>query len=293
MTHPDRVAATVAETRKPRDDEIDVWGLTHAGKVRKTNNDHFLLGAVHKRLDVRLTSLPDVQQSLGEERLAFVAMVADGVGGTEKGGEASRLALQVVTEYVASSMRAYYGGDAGEEKFIEALQDAATRCHAEVLRRGSENAAFRGMATTLTLVLGVWPWAYLLQVGDSRYYRYRDGALTLVTRDQTMAQELLDQGVFTRTDAFQSKWAHVLSSSIGGQQTAPVVTRLRSDWHTTHLICSDGLTAHVSDDHIRERLGAMTSARQACEDLLQDALDGGGSDNVTIIVGRTVPKAQP
>lgn len=291
MTQPDRVAASVAETRKPRDDEIDVWGLTHPGKVRQTNNDHFLLGAVHKRLDVRLTSLPEAQLSLGAERLAFLAMVADGVGGMAKGGEASRLALQVVTEYVASSMQAYYGGDAGEEKFIEALQDAATRCHAEVLRRGAENDAFRGMATTLTLVLGVWPWAYLLQVGDSRYYRYRDGTLTLVTRDQTMAQELVDQGVFTRTDAFQSKWAHVLSSSIGGQQTAPVVTRLRSDWQTVHLMCSDGLTAHVSDDRIRERLATMTSARQACEDLLQEALDGGGSDNITIIVGRTVPKA--
>ncbi|MGH7645139.1 MAG: PP2C family protein-serine/threonine phosphatase, partial [Gemmatimonadales bacterium] len=290
MTHPDRAAVTVADARKPRDDEIDVWGLTHPGKVRKTNNDHFLLGAVHKRLDVRLTSLPEAQQSLGQERLAFLAMVADGVGGTEKGGEASRLALQVVTEYVASSMRAYDGGDAGEGTFIEALQEAAMRCHAEVLRRAAANTALRGMATTLTLVLGVWPWAYLVQVGDSRYYRYRDGTLTQVTRDQTMAQELLDQGVFTRTDAFQSKWAHVLSSSIGGHQSAPVVTRLRSDWRTVHLMCSDGLTAHVPDDRIRERLAAMTSARQACEDLLQDALDGGGSDNVTMIVGRTVPK---
>ena len=57
-----------------------------------------------------------------------------------------------------------------------------------------------------------------------------------------------------------------------------------------HLLCSDGLTKHVSDARIAEVLGSMTSARQACEQLLQDALDGGGTDNVTIIVGRTVPK---
>jgi protein phosphatase len=146
------------------------------------------------------------------------------------------------------------------------------------------------MATTLTLWIGVWPWAYLLQVGDSRYYLYRHGVLTQITRDQTMAQEFIDQGVMTRPAAMASPWANVLSSSLGGEQTAPVVTRLQSGWENTHLICSDGLTKHVSDARIAERLAGMTSARDACEKLLQDALDGGGTDNITIIVGRAVPK---
>jgi protein phosphatase len=69
-----------------------------------------------------------------------------------------------------------------------------------------------------------------------------------------------------------------------------VVTRHRADWDNVHLLCSDGLTNHVSDERIAERLGAMTSAQQACEALLQDALDGGGSDNITIIVGRAVAR---
>jgi protein phosphatase len=147
------------------------------------------------------------------------------------------------------------------------------------------------MATTLTLWLGVWPWNYLVQVGDSRYYQYRAGTLTQVSRDQTMAQELVDQGVMTRSVAFASRWANVLSSAIGGQQTAPVVTRLPSNWEAVHLICSDGLTKHVSDEQISQRLAAMTSARQVAEQLLQDALDGGGSDNISIIVGRVVARA--
>ncbi len=290
MTAPEAATSSVP-THKPRDDEIDVFGLTHPGKVRKTNNDHFLLGAVHKRLDVKLTSLSSLErQSLGEERLAFVAMVADGVGGSAKGQEASRLALEVVTEYVATSMRAYYGADAREGAFMEALQEAAMRCHAEVVRRAGTNPDLRGMATTLTLWLGVWPWYYLLQVGDSRYYLFRDGELTQVSRDQTIAQELLESGVFTRTDAYRSKWADVLSSAIGGQQTAPVVTRMQADWRNVHMLCSDGLTKHVSDDRIRERLAGMVTAKQVCEDLLRDALDDGGTDNVTIIVGRAVPK---
>jgi protein phosphatase len=146
------------------------------------------------------------------------------------------------------------------------------------------------MATTLTLFLSMWPWYYVLQVGDSRYYLFRDGHLTQITRDQTMAQDLVDQGVLKRAEAEQSRLAHVLSSAIGGPHTMPVVTRLRADWRNVHLMCSDGLTKHVSDERIAERLATMTSARQVCEALLQDALDGGGSDNISIIVGRVVPK---
>jgi protein phosphatase len=69
-----------------------------------------------------------------------------------------------------------------------------------------------------------------------------------------------------------------------------VVTRLQAEWGNVHLLCSDGLTKHVSDERIAERIASMTSAKQVCEQLVQDALDGGGSDNITIIVGRQVPK---
>jgi protein phosphatase len=284
-------APATTTQRKPRDEEIDCFGVTHPGKVRRVNNDHFLLASIHKRLVVHGTSLPSLSPtSAGDQRVAFLAMVADGVGGGEGGEVASRVALEAATQYVNSSMQCYYQADADESSFVEALHEAAMQTHASVVRRAAETPEARSIATTLTLFLGVWPWFYLLQVGDSRYYVYRDGTLTQVTRDQTMAQELVDQGVFTRTDAFNSKWAHVLSSSIGGQQTAPVVTRLPADWRNVHLLCSDGLTKHVTDARIAERLGTMTSARQACEQLLQDALDDGGSDNITVIVGRAVSR---
>ena len=283
------VSGTVSIGRKPSDEEIDVWGLTHAGKVRQTNEDHFLLGSLHKHLEIRATSLPaDEQLRACDERLGFLAMVADGVGGHAAGEEASRMVLEDVTLYLAHSTATYYQSDAQSETFVELLQDAAMRSHARLLERAEVDSELRGMATTLTLYMGIWPWVYLLQVGDSRYYTYRDGALTQVTRDQTVAQELVDQGIMSGSVAFKSRWAHVLSSAIGGKQTLPVVKRFRNEWGMVHLMCSDGLTKHVSDERIAARLGAMTSARQACEDLLQDALDGGGTDNITIIVGRTV-----
>src|SRR3954471_9385475 len=91
--------------RKPYDEEIDVYGLTHAGKVRKENQDHFLIAAMKKQMVVHSTSLPQTDHLMGEpERLAFLMMVADGVGGGSKGGEASRIALEAVTQYVTSSM---------------------------------------------------------------------------------------------------------------------------------------------------------------------------------------------
>ena len=282
------------DSRKPRDDEIDVYGLTHVGKVRKVNQDHFLLASIHKRVQVHLTSLSDQQRlPFADERLAFIAMIADGVGGGEGGEKASATALEIASQYVVSSMNCYYSADPSQDSFMDALQQAAMRCHDAVLERAKSEAAARSMATTLTLWMGVWPWYYLLQVGDSRYYLYREGQLTQVSRDQTLAQDLVDQGVFTRAVGERSQFAHVLSSAIGGQQTMPVVTRLKSEWHLVHLICSDGLTKHVSDEHIAERLRTMTSAKQVCEQLLQDALDGGGTDNITLVLGRAVPKDRP
>ncbi len=280
---------TATAGRKPRDDELDVYGITHPGLVRKENQDHFLICSLRKEMAVHSTSLPEIASlASAAERLAFLAMVADGVGGGLRGEEASRLALEMVTRYVSESLRCYYTSDPSDDaRFLETLQDAALRCHADLRQRALEDPDRAGMATTLTLWLGLWPRAYLLQVGDSRCYVFRRGKLIQVSRDQTMAQELIDLGVIKRAEAVGSRLAHTLSSSIGGGQSHPLVSRMEQDWGSVGLLCSDGLTRHVSDDRIEQRLRTMTSARQVCEALLQDALDGGGSDNITILVGRT------
>ena len=280
-------------TRKPRENEIDIHGVTHPGKVRKDNQDHFLLCSLRKQLVVRLSSIPDADGILAEsERLASLAMVADGVGGAAQGETASRIALEAVAKYVSRCTRCYYGGAESDDDqdFYEALQEGARQSHAELLRRGETDPDFRGMATTLTLYLGVWPRGYLLQVGDSRCYLLRNGELTQITRDQTMAQEMVDLGVMKAEDAAETQLAHTLTSSIGGSQTHPKITRFDMAWGHVLLICSDGLTREVSDDRIRDVLRSMTSARQACETLLQEALDKGGSDNITVVVGRAMPR---
>ena len=289
MRTPDSSNLTV--NPKPRDDEIDVFGVSHRGKVRAENQDHFVMASIHKRVHVLQTNLTAQERfPLEDERLAYLAIVADGVGGAENGEEASALALEVAMHYMARSTDCYYRADGNDESFINALQDAAMESHKAVIERARVVADGRPMATTLTMFMGVWPWYYLLQVGDSRYYLYREGKLTQVTRDQTIAQELVDQGVFTRAMAERSQYSNVLSSALGGEAAVPVITRLKADWNNVHLLCTDGLTKHVSDERIAERLANMTTSKEGCDQLLADALDAGGTDNISIIIGRFVPK---
>lgn len=291
MTTPETAAPATEQSRGPTDDELDIFGLTHTGKVRKSNQDHFLIASLRRQIEIHLTSLPSDTRWPAAKRLAFMAMVADGVGSTEAGEEASRLAVERVTEYVIQCVKAYNSSDANRETaFSDAIADAAMQVHAAILEHAHDDDDHRRMATTLTLWIGIWPRAYLLQVGDSRFYVMRDDKLMQISRDQTMAQELIDQGILNRTDAPRTRWANVLSSAIGGHQAAPVVTQLEQHWGQVGMLCSDGLTKHVSDERIAERLRTMTSARQVCQDLLNDALEDGGTDNITILVGRTIRK---
>lgn len=273
--------------RKPRDDELDACGLTHQGKVRATNEDHFLLASLHKTMRVRSTSLPNPELlEMPSERLALLMMVADGVGGANAGEEASRAAVESVAAYVTETMQCYYRADPSNEKaFVDALQGGAAECHAAVVSRAQGHPELRGMATTLTLGLGVWPTLYLLQVGDSRAYQLLDGKLVRLTRDQTVAQELVDTGVLKPADLARSPLAHVLSSAIGAEWR-PVVTSVPLIPTVTTFLCTDGLTKHLSDDHIRDRLVDIKSSEEVCRTLIDDALQAGGSDNVTVICVR-------
>lgn len=283
---------------KPRDDELDLFGLTHPGKVRPENQDHFLLCTVHPQAVIHGTSLPDPEKLAARgQRLATVMLVADGVGGSAAGREASQLAAETIMGYVTSTLRSYPAmGSQNDEDFLTALRAAALEADATVRSAAAERAQATGrlssksMATTLTLVLAVWPWMYVVQVGDSRCYYFRDGELQQVTRDQTMAQDLVDKGALPADRAAQSPFSHVLASSIGGPEATPEVSRVALSRSGCVLMCTDGLTKHVSDAEIAAQLGAMTSAEQVCSALLDLALERGGSDNITVLAGRAPPK---
>lgn len=273
---------------KPRDDELDLFGLTHRGKVRRENQDHFLLGTVHQQVVIHGTSLPDADQlPLRSQRLATILLVADGVGGGWAGSQASRLAALTITRYVSSTMRCFHAaGRSAEEQFFEALRAAALEAHEAVRAEAAARAEARSMATTLTVALVVFPKMYVVQVGDSRCYFFDDGVLRQVTRDQTIAQDLVDRGALPRERLSASPLHNVLASAIGGREASPEVTRLDIHRRCVLLLCTDGLTKHVTDAEIADRIGALESSEQLCRGLLDLALERGGSDNITVVAGR-------
>lgn len=272
---------------RPLDTELDMFGITDIGRVRKENQDHYMLCTVHPQVVVHGTSLPTPDTlPLRGERMATYMLVADGVGGGTGGGDASRIAIETIMEYVRRSLRSYHAaGAASDTEFHEALTAAALEAHAAVRsRRTAEPGAT--MATTLTIAVAVFPWMYVTQVGDSRCYLYWNGKLTQVTRDQTIAQGLVDQGILPADRIAKSPFSHVLASAIGGDEAMPAVTRVEIPRGCVILLATDGLTKHVDDAEIKRQIEAMTSSEQLCRSLLGLVLERGGTDNVTLIAAR-------
>jgi protein phosphatase len=206
------------------------------------------------------------------------------------GAKASRIATEAVTHYLASTLRSYQTeGAYTDTHLMEALRAAAIQAHVTVRAEADERPEERGMATTLSLAVVVWPWMYVVQVGDSRCYHYQDGVLRQVTRDQTVAQALVDEGLLERDLARASPLNNVLASAIGASEALPEISRVDVRQRgCVILVCTDGLTKHVSDAEIGQHLGAMQSAEQVSQALVQLALDRGGSDNITLVVGRAL-----
>ena len=293
MTGAERREATISAdfAVRPGDDEIDLFGLTHRGNVRARNEDHFLLATIHPQVVVHSTSLPNPAQLAGRgERFATLMLVADGVGGGVAGADASRMAIESITHYVSHTLRCYkeFGGAEDNTEGVslaDALRAAANEAHAAVRAEWATRDERRSMATTLTLALAVWPWAYIVQVGDSRCYQYQQGKLVRLTRDQTVAQQLADEGVLPEESIARSPFANVLASAIGAEESLPEITKVEIRKRSLFLLCSDGLTKHVTDEEIAEAVRTHGRAETICRSLVDLALERGGTDNVTVIVG--------
>jgi protein phosphatase len=276
---------------RPTKDNIDVFGLSHQGLVRTENQDHFLVASLHKAMQIHHSSLPE--EAIGEllsPSRGFVFLVADGVGGMPGGSDASRTALSSIIDYVVQTMDLYVQLDPdAEPAFLAELQRSVERSHERVREKGEADDEHVGMATTLTMVCIRWPRGYLVHVGDSRCYRLRDGELEQLTKDQTMAQAMVDAGALSPDQAEHSGLKHVLYSAIGATRAEPFTLTTDVRWDDVMMLCSDGITKHVTDDEIRDALRRSTSAEATCKELVDLALARGGSDNTTIVIGRLKP----
>jgi protein phosphatase len=277
---------------RPSQDQYDVYGMSHPGLKRAENQDHFLIASLHKALAIYGTSLPRESIPIISRPRGLIALVADGVGGSTGGEEASQTTVATITRYLTDAADLYTRLDPSSEAlFLDQLKASVARSHEALLEVSGRASGGHGMATTLTLVMLIWPKAFIVHVGDSRAYRLRDGKLELVTRDQTMAQAMVDAGAITQEQAEASHLKHVLWSAVGGREAAPEVRTLDCELTDMMLVCSDGITKHISDDEIREHMLAHPTSEAICRALTDLALERGGSDNITVVVGRIKPRA--
>jgi PPM family protein phosphatase len=257
-------------------------GATHVGNVRKRNEDQFAI--VHRRRSSEMlrTSLPANAWSFSDDD-AWCLMVADGVGGAARGDVASTLALQTIFELSARAtnwIMKFSDLDALEvrervQAYVEGIQKAFRR-HTELHPRT------HGMGTTLTTAVVLPPHVVLVQIGDSRAYLLRDGNLGQVTRDQTLAQELLDAGAEPKT---AMSFRHLLTNSLGGDHDhiSAEVSHCELQAGDRMLLCSDGLSDFVDSQSLIDAM-SIPDPQAACDDLIQCALATGGKDNITVVL---------
>ena len=229
----------------------------------------------------RAAGLTDTGRKRRQNEDAFVCdpplfAIADGMGGAQAGELASRLAAAAIEE-AASAV-------SGEEGVVDVVREANTR----IFQRSLENPAAAGMGTTATVVLVDEPGRALAiaHVGDSRAYRYRDGALEQLTNDHSLVGELIRSGRLTEDEAMVHPHRSVITRALGTEEEVEVDTRtVDLAPGDVVLLCSDGLSSMLRDDEIARVLDAPgTDPYSAAETLVRAANAAGGEDNVTVVV---------
>jgi protein phosphatase len=277
------------ERRRPYSSlvRIDVSALSHPGNVRANNEDQFFVTKLMRSLQTMLSSLPTGDVPDRDDEVNYVMVVADGMGGHAAGEVASRLAISALVSLALDLPDWIFRVDGEEAPEIERrARRIVQQVSSLLVERGREDAALRGMGSTLTAARSYGRDLLIVHVGDSRAYLFRAGQLHRLTKDHTYAQMLVDCGRLEASEVASSGVAHILTNAIGGstEQVDVDVDVLRLENGDRILLCSDGLTDLVDDDAITKTLIGSSTSSDACAELMRQALDGGGRDNITVIV---------
>lgn len=245
--------------RSPRSLSIRFGAKTDVGQVRSENQDDY-------------GRFPEVRAERNGDQ---VFIVADGMGGHEDGGQASRAAVEAIRDTYFTDREASV-----EERLRRAVREANRRVY-EFAQSGEVP---KRMGTTCTVLALVHEEAYLAHVGDSRAYRIGKKGITQLSRDHTLVEALMREGVLTADEAAQHPQRHALVRAIGIQPEVEVDVEHLDPPQAgeAFLLCSDGL-ARVKDAEMRDIVRTETP-QQAAESLVRMANDRGGHDNVTVLV---------
>jgi len=214
---------------------------------------------------------PDNEDSLLVDREHHLYAVADGMGGHRAGEVASATAIETLKS-------AYAGG--------RPLDQAVEAANAAVFSKAADDAALRGMGTTLTAVaVQDGRTAVFGHVGDSRAYLLRDGTVTQVTDDHSLVEQLVREGRLSPEEAHHHPQRAIITRALGVDAQVEVdVYRVDLQPGDRLLICSDGLTNMLSDQTIRVTLCRHADPQQAADTLVDMANQAGGDDNITVVV---------
>ena len=249
------------------------------GKVRTNNEDNFYFNGIHLNEENR-----DQSQTLSEmpKGTLYVYGVFDGMGGEALGEEASLLAAETTKAY--HEKEGMKQGMTIEQMFAKITTDANAKICKRIMKSGEKR-----IGTTLAMLCVAEDKARISNVGDSRVYLYREGKLTQISVDDTVAQRLLNLNIITKEQAQTHSDRHKLTQHLGifadEMTVSPhISTEIAVEKGDKFLLCSDGLTDMLGDEDIEKAMKLNVSPKELTEKLVQQALDNGGHDNVTAMV---------
>lgn len=252
---------------------LTVYGQTDIGRVRSTNEDAFVIADLTGGNLVEEGTI--VRFEVGARGVLLA--VSDGMGGARAGEVASAMVIE--------SMRRSMMLAPSSEPSNALVEEAATKANHEVwsAARAPDRS---GMGATLTALYIHGAAVHIAEVGDSRAYLLRGGALVQVTRDQSYVQLLIESGALTPAQAETAPLRNVILQAMGQKPDVSVALgRLELRQHDCFLLCSDGLSGAVSTDEMRQVILAAPRLDAACATLIELAKQRGGDDNITVLIG--------
>ncbi len=255
---------------------VKVFGRTDVGLVREHNEDNFLVADLERG---NRSLLPEVREHEVGPGGSMIA-VCDGMGGAAAGEVASQIAVDTVYELMQD-----HEPPSSEEDLALRLEKAILDAGKRIFQSAKADRTRRGMGTTITAGTLISQRIIFGQVGDSRAYLIRQGKITQVTRDQSLVNQLIEAGQLKPEEAELFEHSNIILQALGTAEDVTVdltyVDLRRGD---RVLLCSDGLSGLVSDEKIRQLVNENPEPIQACKALTEAAREGGGHDNITVIV---------
>lgn len=272
---------------------VETHATSHIGRVRKGNEDNYLVLNISG--SKRWTGSQDdgefiiESQSFEIDDNGVVLAVSDGMGGALAGEVASTLAVESVSEKLLDQdLDSTLEPSAYEHFLISRLYEATLHANYLIHNQGRSDPQFQGMGATFT-GMGVTPsGADIIQVGDSRAYLIRKGKIYQVTKDQSLVQQLIDAQQISEAEAETHTLKNVILQALGAQnEIYPVSARIAPHNGDVFLICSDGLSNKVSASSMQRIVtDNYDQLEKACVELVREANENGGEDNITVILAK-------